>query len=267
MTTHATRPESALNMTNDLAPNFFIIGAAKAGTTSLSSMLSLHPEAAIVGDKEVHFFSSYYSRGWDAYLGLFSHCAGKKARGDASTSYSRIRYYPGVVERIHRHAPEAKIIYMVRHPLKRIESAYIEHLGTPTSQVYSSVNDAVERQPMIVDSSRYGEVYEAYRERFGESQIKIVWFEEYISKPHAVFQDVCRFLGISDQTVQNIPAESINSRGGVLGRLAWIGRGDVQVNTTWDDGTRRWVLNQLLDDNCRFLEQMRRPRNYWGNLF
>ena len=254
-------------MTNQSAPNFFIIGAAKAGTTSLSSMLSLHPDAAIVLSKEPHFFSVYYGQGWDAYLGLFSHCQEKKARGDASTSYSRIRYYPEVVERIHKHAPEAKIIYMVRHPLRRIESAYIERLGTPDCQVFSSVNDAVKREPMIVDSSRYGEVFEAYRQRFGESQIKIVWFEEYVSQPQSVFQDVCRFLGISERAVEDVRHESINDRRTVLGRMAWIGRGHVQVDTTWEKGTRRWVLSQLRDDNCRFLEQMGRPMNYWGNLF
>lgn len=81
-----------------IKPNFFIIGAAKCATSSLASLLDIHPQAAI---------------------------------GDASTSYSRIRQNPNTIRRIYDFAPEAKIIYMLRHPLERIESAYSERLMMP----------------------------------------------------------------------------------------------------------------------------------------
>jgi hypothetical protein len=256
-------------MSNEGAPNFFIIGAAKAATTSLSSLLNSHPEAGIVRGKEPHFFSydRFYCQGWKHYLTLFSHCRGKAARGDASTSYSRIRYHPLVIERINQHAPEAKIIYMVRHPLDRMESAYVEHLCMPEGQVFPSINEAVKCQPMIVDSSRYGEVFDAYRRRFAESQIKIVWFEEYIAQTTVVFQDVCRFLGISDKVVPTLSRQSSNGREAASNRMARIGRSHIHVNTTWDEETRQWVLNQIRDDNCRFLANMHRGKDYWAGLF
>ncbi|MGH7940139.1 MAG: sulfotransferase family protein [Limisphaerales bacterium] len=256
-------------MSEFAGPNFFIIGAAKAATTSLSSLLIWHPEAGIVRGKEPHFFSydAEFGQGLGRYLALFSHCRDKKACGDASTSYSRIRYYPTVVERIYRYAPNAKIIYMVRHPLKRMESAYIEHLCTRESGVFPSINEAVKRQPMIVDSSRYGEVYEAYRRRFGESQIKVVWFEEYVAQKAAVYQDVCRFLGICDTVIPDSSRESINGSGEAEQRMGRIGRSKIKVNTEWDEETRRWVIHQIRDDNCRFLDQMGRRRDYWGDLF
>jgi hypothetical protein len=250
-------------------PNFFIIGAAKAATTSLSSLLEQHPQAAISRIKEPHFFSydNVYQVGWDRYLELFTHCDSQKAIGDASTSYSRIRYHPATIERIHYHVPGARIIYMVRHPLKRMESAYVEHMCTAVGAVFSSVNDAVTRQPMIVDSSRYWEVFDAYRQKFDESRIKIVWFEEYTADTTAVFQDVCRFLEIDDTIVPDLERERTNSREAAPDRMARLGRGDVQVNTTWDDETRARVIAQIRDDNCRFLEYFNRPRDYWGPLF
>lgn len=256
-------------MSNEIGPNFFIIGAAKAGTTSLSSLLNLHPEAGIVRGKEPHFFSydENFGGSWRHYMRRFTHCQNKKARGDASTSYSRIRYYPSVVDRIHLRAPWAKIIYMVRHPIKRMESAYVEHLCTPGDRVFSSINEAVKHQPMIVDSSRYGEVFDAYRTIFDESQIKIIWFEEYISQPIRVFQDVCRFLGISDAILPDFTRESTNSRTGAGIRLARIGRSDIQINTAWDEETRQWVIKQIREDNCRFLQTMGKPQDYWGHLF
>jgi hypothetical protein len=250
-------------------PNFFIIGAPKAATTSLASLLQLHPDAAIVRQKEPHFFSydHVFRQGWKGYLGLYSHCVNQKAIGDASTSYSRIRQHPATIARIHEYVPRAKIIYMIRHPLQRMESAYVEHLGTSISQVFASLNDAVKRQPMIVDSSRYWEVYDAYRQRFGETRIKIVWFEDYTTRTTEAFQDVCRFLQIDDTVVPDLERARTNNRDDALSRKTALGRGDIPVNTLWDEETRQWVITQLREDNCRFLEHFGKPRDYWADLY
>lgn len=252
-----------------IEPNFFIIGAAKAATTSLSSLLALHPQANIVRNKEPHFFSydHFYRLGWDKYLELYSNCGKEKAIGDASTSYSRIRYHPQVVDRIHHHVPDARIIYMVRHPLERMESAYTEHACSPGGDVFYSINEAVRLQPMIIDSSRYWEVFDAYRKKFDESKIKIVWFEEYIANQTAVFQDVCRFLGIDDKVKPAAQREKTNSREAAPDRLAALGRAGVTLNTTWEPQTRQWVIDQIRDDNLQFLAHFGRPKNHWGELF
>lgn len=249
-------------------PSFFIIGAAKAATTSLSSLLGAHPQGGIAISMEPHFFSydSNYQRGWELYTTLFRYCQSKKARGDASTSYSRVRYHPAVADRIKKHVPDAKIIYMVRNPLKRMESAYLQHLCMPQC-TFTSFDDAIRRQQMIMDSSRYWEVFDAYRKRFDESQIKVVWFEEYIADTTAVFQDVCRFLEIDDTVVPDRERELSNSRDKVASRLAELGKADFKVETDWVNETRQWVINQLRDDNLRFLAHFNRPKDYWGDLF
>lgn len=238
-------------------PSFLIIGAAKAATTSLSSLLELHPEAAIVRPKEPHFFSldAHYRQGWEAYLRLYGHWNGEKAVGDASTSYSRIRYHPHVIDRIQRHMPGAKIIYMVRHPLKRMESAYAEHMVAPRHGGYSSINDAIRRQPMILDSSRYWEVFDAYRRAFGEANIKVVWFEEYAADTVAVFQDVCRFLTIDDAFTPDLALQQTN------------GRRAAGLDMAWDGEVRRQVLSALREDNLQFLSHFGRPSDHWGPLF
>jgi Sulfotransferase family len=253
----------------DIKPNFFIIGAAKAATTSLSSMLSLHPEAGIVRGKEPHFlsFDHNFALGWARYLQLYSHCTGKRAVGDASTSYSRIRYFPETVGRIGRHFPDAKIIYMVRHPLKRMESAYIEHLCTPGGQVFLSINDAVRRQPMIVDSSRYWEVFDAYRKQLGETRIKIVWFEDYVANPAAVFREVCRFLEIDDAAHPDFDRQNRNGRADAERRLAALNRQRVKIDVAWDSQTKQYVLDLIGDDTRRFLAHFGRQSDIWHDLF
>lgn len=257
-------------MYSSVWPNFLIIGAAKAATTTLSSMLSAHPEAAIVQGKEPHFFSydETYSLGWERYQRLFSHCHGRLAVGDASTSYSRIRYHPEALSRIRRHVPEVRIIYMVRHPLERMVSAYVERLATPGAEhVFGSINDAVRRQPMIMDSSRYWEVFDAYRKHFGKKKIKIVWFEEFVKEPQGVFSDVCEFLEIRTDVAVDLAAIRKNTRDNALERMTRLGRGGLTIETEWDQRVRQWVIDQIRDDNTRFLDHFGRPRDYWGDLF
>jgi hypothetical protein len=251
-----------------MRPNFFIIGAPKAATTSLSSLLGAHPQAGIAKGKEPHFFSipHIYRQGWNEYLKQFSHCDRQQAVGDASTSYSRIRYFPLTIERIHKHVPEAKIIYQVRHPVKRMESAYFEHLCT-NRRVFSSINDAVRRQSMLLDSSRYWEVFDAYRQVFGESRIKIVWFEEYVKDQTKVFKDVCQFLKIDSSLPPSLDVEDTNSRNNAPARMARLGRQNVKIDTEWEPDTRQWVIDELRDDNCRFLSHFGRPLDYWRNLY
>lgn len=254
-----------------IIPNFLIIGAAKAATTTLASMLSQHPQAGIVAGKEPHYFSMdmQYRKGWSWYLQRFSHCRGKLAVGDASTSYSRIRYHHDTVERITHHIPDVKIIYMVRHPLNRIVSAYIERLGSvDLSHAYPSVNHAVLAEPMMIDSSRYWEVFSHYNHYIDECRIKIVWFEEFIGDTVNTFHDICRFLNIEDTIIIKPDNKYQNSREQVLSQLrSVVGDKRAMADTTWDAEVRTWVLSQIRDDNTRFLDHFGKPRNYWGDLY
>jgi len=256
-------------VSDKLSPNFFIIGAPKAATTSLSSLLEQHPEAGISRVKEPHFFSldRNYKLGWEKYLAFFSHCAGKKAIGDASTSYCRIRYNPMTVKRIQTHIANPRIIYMVRHPIERMASAYVEHMGPQSGNSFTSINDAVRRQPMIIDSSRYWEVFDVFRSAFGTERVKVVWFEDYTADTISTFREVCRFLGIDDAVVPDLGKERRNSREIKLARLGARPEASAPIDMTWNPETRQWVIAQIRDDNLRFLEHFGRPSNYWGNLY
>jgi hypothetical protein len=252
-----------------LKPDFFIIGAAKAATTSLSSLLEQHPNVGIVRGKEPHFFSmdDRYRLGWEKYQSLFMHCNKAKAIGDASTSYSRIRYYPDVVKRIKQHVPRAKIIYMVRHPLDRMVSAYVEHMASETGKVFDSINDAVVKQPMIIDSSRYWEVFQAYTQEFSEKRVKIIWFEEYINNQVEVYQDVCNFLGIRKDITPDLSKANNNTRLQAEDRMTNLGNDDVVINTVWDHDVKQRVINSIREDNIKFLSHFGKPANHWGDLY
>jgi len=138
-------------------PTFFIIGAPKAGTTSLHNYLCEHPEIQMSAVKEPNFFAPHLDPineprrvgSLDQYEQLFDPAVA--VRGEASTPYSEYPLRQGVPERIHEQVPEAKFVYMVRDPVERTISHY-NHLVAPQGERRSlaeALGDLDPRSPSI----------------------------------------------------------------------------------------------------------------------
>ncbi|MEX2430634.1 MAG: sulfotransferase, partial [Dehalococcoidia bacterium] len=111
-------------------PNFLVLGAMKSATTTLCELLATHPQAFVCEPKEPEFFckDEVYSRGWPWYQSLFRSALHKKAVGEGSTSYTKKLLFPRTASRIAAHVPDARLIYIVRHPIERIESHWMHSL-------------------------------------------------------------------------------------------------------------------------------------------
>lgn len=108
-------------------PNFFILGVAKSGTTTLADSLRQHPDIFIPAVKEPTFFSSdiNYSNGINWYIdNYFSNSVKYHYRGDASPSY--IFFAEKVARRIQTDlsAETIKFIVIFRNPVDRAYSHY-----------------------------------------------------------------------------------------------------------------------------------------------
>lgn len=105
-------------------PDFLIVGAQKAGTSSLESFLSQHPRIKCANKKEVGFFSRdrVYGLGTDWYARQFPY---KRRLGmqlfEATPEYL---YYPFVAQRIYQFNPRMKLIILLRNPVERAFSAW-----------------------------------------------------------------------------------------------------------------------------------------------
>ena len=97
-------------------PDFLIIGAPKAGTSWLFSVLATHPEIFIPVEKELQYFNRNWRRApIDDYLRHFEPGAGRQ-KGEATTSYCRL---PSVaIETIKRLKPDIKLLFLVRDPVE-----------------------------------------------------------------------------------------------------------------------------------------------------
>ena len=177
-------------------PNFLVIGAQKSGTTSLCTVLSRHSDVFMSKPKEPHFFSvdELYDQGLDYYATLFENAAGKSAIGEGSTSYTMQAHRPHAAERVARHLPNARLIYIVRHPMRRLESGYM-HLKA-TGRTHASFEEAIGHFPHLIDTSLYWKQLTVYRSHFPDHQIRVVTFEDFVHQPEQVVKELFKFLDV-----------------------------------------------------------------------
>lgn len=147
-----------------LKPNFFIVGAAKAGTTSLWQYLRQHPDIfmpADIGWKEPSYYCDTYGvKDYDFYLALFKEAGSRKRIGKASTPYLSSLESAG---RIHEACADAKIIIMLRNPVDRAFSLYkwmhrygYENLTPFEAALDAEVQSRKDNETFIKEHSRKG---------------------------------------------------------------------------------------------------------------
>lgn len=222
-------------------PNFFIIGAAKAGTTTLYAMLSKHPEVFMCPIKEPHHFSTeirsehvrpilreryaltnikrYIEQGMpyplhsllvpdkQDYENLFRFSGDAIAVGEASPSYL---HSPVAAAQIHTYNPKARIVVILREPVSRLQSHYL--MERRMGMTNEPLSKAIEHDGKIKDRTwgsaalytelgRYSDDLKRYMDLFPADQILVLWFEELVDDPEAVYRRLCNFLNIREHTL------------------------------------------------------------------
>jgi sulfotransferase family protein len=183
-------------------PNFVVIGAMKAGTTSLFHYLEAHPQVYMPAVKETDFFVEElnWHRGVDWYRRRFR-AAGPDAVavGEASPAYTKYPLYGGVPERMAELIPNARLIYLVRDPIERIRSHY-EHCVL-VGMESAPIDVAVFRDPRYLDCSRYGLQIARYLRHFPSEQILIVRSEDLRGRREETVRSILRFLEVDDDVL------------------------------------------------------------------
>jgi hypothetical protein len=182
-------PEGAL-------PNLIVIGGLKCGTTSLHHYLNLHPEIEMSRPKELNFFveEMNWQLGTDWYRSHFP--AGKAVRGETSPHYTNRPRFTGVAERMRETlGNEARVIYMVRHPIDRLLSHYLHSVGGGYEgrELAEAVSDS---GSAYVQRGLYAFQLEPYLDAFSAEQILVVSREELGAERDATVRRVFEFCGV-----------------------------------------------------------------------
>jgi hypothetical protein len=273
-------------------PDFFVIGAQKAGTTRLCGLLDSNPGIS-VPTKEPMFFQSADDMAskehW--YRALFLDSPKGTIKGDGSTYYSMCSIYPGTAQRIHAFNPEAKIIYVVRHPLRRIESAWVQLLSVGHANSVRGFDYTLKRTELLMDPSRYWKQLSEYRRYFSDEQIRIYFFEELVTDEAATLRSCCSFLGADLLAHVELGEDEFrNASDGKRGQamifdavrmfpgyetLERLIPVPVKVFLTehvtrpiksvqWKPQTLEWAIRELRQDAGALLAHTGRSADYWG---
>lgn len=226
-------------------PNFFIIGAAKAGTTSLYEYLKPHPQVYFSPVKEPNYFCTdikvdnfsdtyrkntfldveeYFTkekltplqltfvRKPEHYRRLFEEVSNEKAIGEASTSYL---YSTEAAQNILHYQPGAKIIAILRNPIERAFSHYQMALryghtdldfGEAIRADYNRENKGWGISELFIELGMYYHQLKRYYDMFPENQIKVLLFDDLKKNPSASLRDCQQFLEIDESLPETFEA-------------------------------------------------------------
>ncbi len=195
-------------------PNFFIAGAAKSGTTTLYYYLRQHPQVFMSPRKEPYFFSRVRRKHVDRviqereYLQLFRGAEGAIAIGEASTDYLWDETAP---YRIKEKIPEAKIILILRDPIDRAYSDYLNNvrLGVEILSFYNALFG--EHGHYYVAMGLYFFQVKRYFEVFGRTQVLVLLFEDLKRRPIELLNNVADFLGIDREPFLPISVDTVHN--------------------------------------------------------
>jgi sulfotransferase family protein len=207
------RPTAGLR----LLPDYLIIGAQRAGTTSLHRYLIQHPGVrTTLRTKGVHFFDTAYGRGMSWYASRFptkltawyvARRHGVELRtGEASPYYL---FHPLVPDRVAEHLPQVKLIALLRDPVQRAYSHYQHELARGFETL--PFEEAIEAEPARLAADlayrsfehqhhsylargRYAEQLDRWRARFDGDQLLVLSSERFFAEPEPTFARVLEFL-------------------------------------------------------------------------
>jgi hypothetical protein len=196
-------------------PNFIIVGAMKAGTTSMHYILNRHDNVFIPAG-EIHFFDlddiqqhpdffidgrgkwifhdyeHHYECYLDWYSRFFRNAIDGQLIGEDSTTYMASSK---AAPRIARLLPNVKLLFMLRDPVARAYSQYW-HFVNSGRAIYDFEDTLRHAAATIIQRGLYKEQIERFTQYFPKDHLKFVLFEEFIKNVQATVDDVCEFLGL-----------------------------------------------------------------------
>ena len=198
-------------------PNLFVVGAPRAGTTSLWAYLGQNPDVLMARMKEPNFFTKMRPRRFPGvkdereYLELFATGGTARYRGEASPNYLSD---PATPARIKEASPNARILAILREPVARTYSDYwrrVRHGGERRAflEVVRSELRSGPGPTSYVGRSLYAGQVERYLRVFGDA-MHVTVFDDLVTDVRATVRKILEFLELDPSFAASFDAEPLN---------------------------------------------------------
>lgn len=197
-------------------PDFFIIGAPRCGTTSLSRYLMRHPQVCFSRPKETHYFAQQTSLPSvedlqrDYIERYFGHRTGEAVAGEGSVSYIHL---PDAIGHIRHFNPDAKFVAMVRNPrsmlpsyhqkmlflLQEDEADFDKAWALQTARGQGKDLPRTCLDPRLLDYTgvaSLGAQVQSLFDTVGRERAHVIVFDDFVKDTLAEYRAVLDFLGL-----------------------------------------------------------------------
>lgn len=206
------------NLESIKRPNFFFVGHTRSGTTSLKEELEQHPE--------IYF---YYPKSWQKPNGPFGFESSFKNEEEFLEEFRGVKEKrvgqkrgdylscPWAAERIKKFSPNAKIIMTLRNPIDVMHSLHATMLYRETVEDIEDFGEALKMEEerkkkygykvipkkyhphmLYRETVRYSQQVKRYFKLFGEENVKVTIFDEYIKNKSSTLRDILKFLDVDE---------------------------------------------------------------------
>ena len=230
-------------------PDFFIVGAFKAGTTALYEYLRAHPQIFMSVPKEPMYFGQdltprYRRMTEDEYLALFKGADTDQHAGEASPWYL---YSKTAAQEIDDFDPDSRTIIMLRNPVDVMYSQHSQLVFnqredlTDFGQALAAEDDRLAGHRIPADAIRpealyyrrsvgFTEQVGRYLDVFGRDRVHFVVFDDLVADPRGVYRATLEFLGVDPSVEVDLSVYNPNKkpRSGAVQKLIFAPRGPMK---------------------------------------
>ncbi|MEM6329497.1 MAG: sulfotransferase domain-containing protein [Planctomycetota bacterium] len=188
-----------------MLPDFFVIGAQKAGSTYLLRCLGEHPQVYMPPSEVAFFEDTLYDEGRLAWFE--SHFDPAQPGQVVGVKRPNVLGLAECPPRLRRHMPGLKLIAVLRAPVERAVSGYFHYMKTgllPLLPIEAGMpkllaGELAERYPRSPEVLRFGLYHQhlaRYREHFPPEQLHVTLLEDIKGDPRGQLDAAYRFLGV-----------------------------------------------------------------------
>ena len=270
-------------------PQALVVGAEKCGTSTLTGLIDAHPDGFVCTPKEPHFFSrdDQWDRGVDWYRSLFEPGRAAAVRAEGSVTIAYASRSERAIPRIREVLGDPAIVFIARHPVRRIESRWrMRQSFEPAGGRESFEQFVRDRWDYLIDNSRYAERLAPFAAAFG--RVSVLLFEDLVADRDAVVRRLYEAVGLDasfrpEAVHRNRPAavrerdavtrlrQSAAYRAvrdwlppGLRSQVASRTRVTVDHAFAWPPDLLAEVENAVRDDAAAFLRSIGRPAEFWA---